>query len=239
PGVVRAAAWLPNPGRRDGCLRRGAGWAALDRALPACIASSRARARRRALAAPRPGWSGGAVRERVRARLALAGAQRRPPADAVRRVGWPRPAAAQHLGQGRVSQLMNELWSELVTTAMLGVERRALALPTTDGALGEVLRQLDLADREGMLLGAAATVALARRAGRLPLQRAPTHTIPAGEDDLPLCPPRAVQHLTALLGGGHQRALLPEWLAALAATGRRVPPAQLPALLDLGRTQPD
>jgi hypothetical protein len=134
---------------------------------------------------------------------------------------------------------MNDLWSELVTSAMLGVERRALALPPTGGALGELLRQFDPADREGALLGAAATVALAQRAGRLPLQRAAAHALPADQDDLPICPPRAVQHLTALLGGGPQRALLPEWLAALAAIGRRVPPAHLPALLDLGRAHPD
>lgn len=37
-----------------------------------------------------------------------------------------------------------------------------------------------------------------------------------------------------ILGGRHDR-LLPEWLAAAAATGRRVPPYTLPDLLDRGR----
>jgi hypothetical protein len=82
-------------------------------------------------------------------------------------------------------------------------------------------------------------VALARQAGRLPAQRAQSSAPACDEDDLPLCPERAVQHLVALLGGGAQRGLLPEWLAELAQRGRRVPAAQLPALLDLGRTQPD
>ncbi len=126
-----------------------------------------------------------------------------------------------------------------MTTVVLGVERRALTLPAADGALGELLRQIDPGDRETALLSAAAAVALAQRAGRLPPQGAPAHAPPAGEEDLPICPPRAVQHLTALLGGGPQRGLLPEWLAALAAHGRRVPPAQLPDLLELGRAQPE
>ena len=134
---------------------------------------------------------------------------------------------------------MNELWSELVTTALLGTERRTLAPPATTGALGELLGRLDPADREGMLLSVAATVALARQAGRLPAQRSHAGTAPCDEQDLPICPPRAVQHLVALLGGGAQRGLLSEWLAALARGGRRIPAAQLPALLDLGRAQPD
>ena len=41
-----------------------------------------------------------------------------------------------------------------------------------------------------------------------------------------------------MLGGTH-RALLPEWLAALASAGRRAPAALLPDLLELGRTHAD
>ena len=134
---------------------------------------------------------------------------------------------------------MNELWVDLVTTAVLGTERRAFALPPIDGALGGLLGQIDPTDREGALLSMAALVALARQAGRLPAQRPQASAPPSHDDDLPLCPERAVQHLVALLGGGAQRAVLPEWLAALAARGRRIPAAQLPGLLDLGRSQPD
>ncbi|WP_345024260.1 DUF5691 domain-containing protein, partial [Nonomuraea roseoviolacea] len=45
---------------------------------------------------------------------------------------------------------------------------------------------------------------------------------------------RAAERLARILGGEHER-LLPEWLAAAAATGRRVPPYVLPELLDRGR----
>jgi len=134
---------------------------------------------------------------------------------------------------------MNELWTDLVTTAVLGTERRTFVLPATDGALGTWLERIDPADREGALLSMATLVALARQAGRLPAHYAQASASPADAEDLPLCPDRAVQHLVALLGGGAQRGLLPEWLAALASRGRRVPAAQLPALLDLGRSQPD
>src|SRR5262249_14071496 len=134
---------------------------------------------------------------------------------------------------------MNELWTDLVTTAVLGTERRTFVLPAIDGALGNLLGQIDPTDREGALLSAAALVALARQAGRLPAQRSHAASQASDEDDVTLCPERAVQHLVALLGGGAQRAVLPEWLAALAARGRRIPAAQLPALLDLGRSQPD
>jgi hypothetical protein len=132
---------------------------------------------------------------------------------------------------------MNEQWTELVTTAVLGTERRAAELPSAPGALGGLLGALDRSDREGALLSAAAALALARQAGRLPVAPPGSAGAPSPGDDLPACPPRAVQHLVALLGGGAQRALLPEWLAALARLGRRVPAAQLPELLELGRAQ--
>ena len=130
---------------------------------------------------------------------------------------------------------MNELWNELVTAALLGTERRQVAQPAADGALGELLRKIDPTDREGALLSAAASIALARQAGRLPAQRGQASAPPSDADDLPACPPRAVQHLAALLGA--QRSLRPEWLSALARGGWRVPAAHLPALLDLGRAQ--
>lgn len=45
---------------------------------------------------------------------------------------------------------------------------------------------------------------------------------------------RAAERLGRLLGGEHER-LIPEWLAAAAATGRRVPAYVLPELLERGR----
>lgn len=133
--------------------------------------------------------------------------------------------------------MLNDLWIDLVTTATLGTERRAPAWPQPAGQLGALLSQVGPADREGALLSAAAIVSLYRRAARLP-QPSDTPALPAADqDDLPVCPPGALQHLAALLDGA-QRGLLPEWLAALAQSGRRVPAAYLPALLELGRGQP-
>jgi hypothetical protein len=57
-------------------------------------------------------------------------------------------------------------------------------------------------------------------------------------DKLPVCSRRAAARLGSMLKGTH-RALLPEWLAALAAAGRRAPPALLPSLLEHGRQQAD
>jgi hypothetical protein len=130
---------------------------------------------------------------------------------------------------------MSELWEQLVATAVLGVERRTLTPEPSEGALGDLIGQLlNADDTEGALLGAAAASALFQRAGRL-APREQDQTLAACEDDhLPACSPRAARHLATMLGGTH-RALLPEWLAALAAAGRRAPAALLPDLLDLGR----
>ncbi len=130
---------------------------------------------------------------------------------------------------------MDDLWPNLVTSAILGTERRPLALPAAGGALGALLARLDAADPAGQLLGAAVATALFRQAARMPLQAGEPSPPPAPAEDLPVCPPQAAQHLAAMLGGP-QRALLPEWLALLAQQGMRAPPALLPNLLELGRT---
>lgn len=132
---------------------------------------------------------------------------------------------------------MPDLWPELIAAALLGTARRAFTPPPATGPLGAALAQIASADHADALLGTAALVAVFQQAGRLPGQAGATLE-PSAPDDLPACPPGAVQHLSAMLAGT-QRTLLPEWLAALTAAGRRVPPAYLPALLDLGRTQPE
>nr|WP_055505798.1 DUF5691 domain-containing protein [Nonomuraea pusilla] len=53
-------------------------------------------------------------------------------------------------------------------------------------------------------------------------------------EERPAVSRRAAERLVGILGGDHGR-LLPEWLAAAAATGRRVPPFVLPELLERGR----
>jgi hypothetical protein len=128
------------------------------------------------------------------------------------------------------------IWNDILTTAIVGLERRPFQMPQSDGALGALLARIDPADREGALLAAAGAVTLYRQGGWLPAALA--------APDLPACPPderracgsRAAQRLATLLDG-NQRALLPEWLAALDAAGRRVAEAMLPDLLELGRRQ--
>ncbi|MDG4553467.1 MAG: DUF5691 domain-containing protein [Candidatus Competibacter sp.] len=127
-------------------------------------------------------------------------------------------------------------WRELVTCALLGTERQAPSISGGEGALGRILGRLDEDDREGALLRAAGGMALWRRAGwQLATDRQPLSP-PCESDAAPDCGPLARQHLTLLLQG-HDPELLPEWLAALGAVGRRVPEECLPALLDAGAKQ--
>lgn len=129
---------------------------------------------------------------------------------------------------------MHDVWDTLVTTAVLGTERRAFTLSGADTQVDFLLQKIDIKDVDGALLDAAALLAHYRAAGQMPAPpTAAALAAPAPAHDLPLCPARALPHLVAMLGGS-QRALLPEWLAALVARGWRVPPAALPDLLELG-----
>jgi len=93
-------------------------------------------------------------------------------------------------------------------------------------------------DAEGLLLSAAAAVALHRRAGRRPAVDPGPPPEPCPPDEAPQCGQAAASHLTLVLRGGYGD-LLPEWLDALAAAGRRLPEEHLPALLDLAGDRPE
>ncbi|MBT3154619.1 hypothetical protein HTV45_27745 [Streptomyces sp. CHD11] len=130
-------------------------------------------------------------------------------------------------------------WEELVTTAMLGTDRRAPAGagPSPGGP--------------SALLDAAAAATVRRRAGLRPA-RAAERPEPAPADPRPVLPAAAVRRLATLLtdrpgtsGGGRRGTapdlmeLLPQWLAAANARGFAPPPAVLPALLDAARGRTD
>ncbi|MFQ6144929.1 DUF5691 domain-containing protein [Streptomyces seoulensis] len=130
-------------------------------------------------------------------------------------------------------------WEELVTTALLGTDRRT----PPGGATG---RRAPAA-----LLELAAVQTVRRRAG---LRAAPaaTRPEPAPEDPRPALPAAAARRLTMLLadrpgtaGGGRRGTapdlmeLLPQWLAAANARGYAAPPQILPALLDAARGRTD
>ncbi|WP_330338249.1 DUF5691 domain-containing protein [Streptomyces sp. NBC_00557] len=130
-------------------------------------------------------------------------------------------------------------WEDLVTTALLGTDRR----PVPYAGSG---RAAPLA-----LLDAAAVATVRRRAGLRPA-RAARRPEPAPEDPRPALPAAAARRLAMLLadrsGGGSagRRSstpdlveLLPQWLAAANAHGYAAPPQALPALLDAARGRTD
>ncbi|WP_405647552.1 DUF5691 domain-containing protein [Streptomyces sp. NBC_00019] len=132
-----------------------------------------------------------------------------------------------------------DVWEELVTTALLGTDRR-----TPPGAAPG--RAAPVA-----LLDAAATQTVRRRAGLRPAPAA-ARPEPAPADPRPGVPGAAARRLSMLLadrpgtGGGGRRGtapdlmeLLPQWLATANARGFAAPPEVLPALLDAARGRTD
>ncbi|MGW3264514.1 DUF5691 domain-containing protein [Streptomyces sp. NPDC001056] len=130
-------------------------------------------------------------------------------------------------------------WEDLVTTALLGTDRR----PPARLAPG---RPAPVA-----LLDAAAEATVRRRAG-LRAARAARRPERAPEDARPALPAAAAGRLAALLAdrsggasGGRRGSspdlveLLPQWLAAANAHGYAAPAQALPALLDAARGRTD
>ncbi|WP_404816952.1 DUF5691 domain-containing protein [Streptomyces thermolineatus] len=130
-------------------------------------------------------------------------------------------------------------WDDLVSTALLGVERRTP--PWLQGADDPAAALLDLA----------AVRTVQRRAGLRPGTAAPLPE-PARPDPRPELPPAARRRLALLLadraaggsGGRNGSApnlaeLLPQWLAAANAHGYRAPAPLLDALLDAARARSD
>ncbi|WP_367321260.1 DUF5691 domain-containing protein [Streptomyces sp. HUAS ZL42] len=130
-------------------------------------------------------------------------------------------------------------WEDLVTTALLGTDRR-----TPAGS--EPGREAPLA-----LLDAAAVETVRRRAGLRPAPAA-RRPEPAPDDPRPALPAAAARRLAMLLadrpgaaGGGRRGTapdlmeLLPQWLATANARGFAAPAQTLPALLDAARGRTD
>ncbi|MFF1451933.1 DUF5691 domain-containing protein [Streptomyces sp. NPDC058274] len=134
---------------------------------------------------------------------------------------------------------VGDSWEDLVTTALLGTDRR-----TPSGSAPG--REAPVA-----LLDAAAVQTVRRRAGLRPA-RAATRPEPAAEDPRPPLPPAAASRLSMLLAdrsgwaaSGRRGAapdlteLLPQWLALANARGFAPPTDVLPALLDAARGRTD
>ncbi|AZS73673.1 hypothetical protein DDE74_24390 [Streptomyces lydicus] len=131
-------------------------------------------------------------------------------------------------------------WSDLVSAALLGTERRTPPVAARPGQ-----------GAAAALLDAAAVSTVRRRAALRPAP-AGERPAPAPADPRPPLPPAARRRLSLLLadrggsGGGSRRGtapdlteLLPQWLAAAGAYGYRAPEALLPALLDAARARTD
>jgi hypothetical protein len=118
-------------------------------------------------------------------------------------------------------------WDELVSTALVGTERRQLP----GGADGW---SRPAGDPEATLLDRAAIEVARRRAGRTAGRAEPLP--PARDEHLPRVGRAAAQRLARMLGGDHAT-LLPEWLDAVAARGLRAPEHLLPDLLQRGRSE--
>ncbi|MFD3995724.1 DUF5691 domain-containing protein [Streptomyces sp. NPDC058583] len=132
-------------------------------------------------------------------------------------------------------------WEELVTSALLGTDRRVPAR----------LAGLPGGDLPGALLDAAALHTVRRRAGLRPGPAAPPPEL-APEDHRRPLPGDARRRLDQLLAGraapspaGRRGAapdlaeLLPQWLALANERGFKAPAATLPALLDAARARTD
>ncbi|WP_344217767.1 DUF5691 domain-containing protein [Kribbella sancticallisti] len=117
-------------------------------------------------------------------------------------------------------------WDGLVSSALLGTERRPARFEELPPKIQEELG-------EGGLLDAAALATLYKRAGRTPLEGLEPLPAAAGEDR-PLPRPAAIRRLDAMLTG-FQTTALGEWLRAADERGWGVPPEHLPALADYAR----
>ncbi|MCG5214159.1 DUF5691 domain-containing protein [Streptosporangium soli] len=106
--------------------------------------------------------------------------------------------------------VMDDTWQELVSAALVGTDRRPLATA-------------------GELLERAAVQAVRRRAGQRLSRGEPLPAAPP--EERPVVSRAAGDRLARICDGEHPR-LLPEWLAAAATRGLRVPPHLLPELLD-------
>ncbi|MFI8190673.1 DUF5691 domain-containing protein [Streptomyces sp. NPDC085946] len=137
-----------------------------------------------------------------------------------------------------VRPAVTDAWEGLVTTALLGTDRR-----TPPGSRPGPQAPVALLD-------AAAVETVRRRAGLRPA-RAAERPRPAPEDPRPPLPSAAARRLSLLLAdrpgtaGGRRGTtpdlmeLLPQWLALANARGYAPPPEALPALLDAARGRTD
>ncbi len=127
--------------------------------------------------------------------------------------------------------MMTSLWPQLLSTALVGTQRRApdtVAVPEQLNALVPVLRS------EADLLSAAGSLTLARRAG-VGVVTGVQPLAPAPVDDLPLAPAAARRRLRLLIGTSVDPNLVELWLTLAVERGVGVAGRDLPNLFRIGR----
>jgi hypothetical protein len=120
-------------------------------------------------------------------------------------------------------------WETLLTTALLGTERRAVQI-SPDAPVP--LHQLETNDAEHLLLAAAGMMAVYRRAGYTAQTDSRALPEPATDETLAACSIRAANRLLRLLAQPHKYRLLSgEWLMVVAHKGKRIPHHCLPGVI--------
>jgi len=121
---------------------------------------------------------------------------------------------------------VDELWSELVTTSLLGTDRRDP--PALDGLIGELVADSVRPNPSARMLTAVGACVAVRRAGVQPAAPADPLSPPAA-DERPECVPAASdrwRHLTS-----SWPVLEDEWMITLISRGWRLAPELVPAAL--------
>ncbi|MGH9222734.1 MAG: DUF5691 domain-containing protein [Acidimicrobiales bacterium] len=132
-------------------------------------------------------------------------------------------------------------WDELVSTALIGTERRPFGVEQFASVTGDV--HIEIEGAEAAVLAGAAVLGAYRRAGRPPDHRHAAVPAPAPPDDRPVCSDTAAQLLGLVLDGtiqavGSRDDVVAGWLAACVRAGQRPPERLFVTLLDLGTSRP-
>ena len=128
---------------------------------------------------------------------------------------------------------VDEFWASLVTTALLGTDRRDPPVP--DGLIGDLVADSVRADPSSRMLAAVAACTAVRRAGVRPAPPV-DRLAPPPPDDRPACAPAAVDrwhHVTT-----SWPVLEDEWMLTVIARGWRLAPELVPAVLARHRRDP-
>jgi hypothetical protein len=129
---------------------------------------------------------------------------------------------------------LNAYWSELVTVALLGTDRR-LPPPPVAGPLTSLALERPGGDRAAAMVDQVAALAVARRAGLRPLEQVAPLAPPA-PDPRPECPSLAIVHHHEIVAAWP--VLEDEWLIAVLEGGWRLAREQVVPLLVRHRSDP-